>query len=716
MWEFLAVGVSNKQVKSKQAKSKQANKRGGAFTISSVIVPDSLLERVEKPSRYTGNEWNIIRKSESERNVKFAFCFPDVYEVGMSHLGMRILYDVINGVQGVCCERVFAPWDDMEKLMRENNLPLYALESKEGVSGFDFLGFTLQYEMCYSNVLNMLDLAGIPLRAKDRTDKDPFICAGGPCACNPEPMAEFVDFFMPGVGEEVIVEVLELYKGFMASSPGVVDRASSPGVEDGADTPEVVEEISSPGAVKGTSSPGVVEGLGSSNRKRFLEEIAKIEGVYVPSLYEPVYLEDGSLGGMHPPSKVRKRVIKDFDSVRYPHKTIVPFTEIVHDRVMLETFRGCIHGCRFCQAGYIYRPVREKEPETLVKQACGLIDSTGYEEFSLASLSTSDYSRLGLLTDRLIDAMEGRQVSFSLPSLRIDSFSLDLMEKAQTVRKSGLTFAPEAGTQRLRDVINKGVKEEDLLNSTSLAFNGGWSNIKLYFMIGLPTETYEDIAGIVDLAEKVVKEYYKTPKEVRKRGINVTVSVSSFVPKPFTPFQWEAQDSQEQLAEKQRYIKDLIKQRKLRQISYNWHDPKTSFLEAVFARGDRKTGEVIYEAWKMGCKFDGWGEFFKYETWVGAFEKCDLDPAFYANRLRPQEEIFPWDHMDYGISKKYLWRENRRAYAGELTPDCRSDCSGCGVEKAFGCQEKTVRSHKRGGSIHPTTTNEGADTIRPQQT
>ncbi|MCL2164773.1 MAG: TIGR03960 family B12-binding radical SAM protein, partial [Oscillospiraceae bacterium] len=392
------------------------------------------------------------------------------------------------------------------------------------------------------------------------------------------------------------------------------------------------------------------------------------------------------------PTKIRKRVISDLDKVHYPKKTIVPYTEIVHDRVILELFRGCTRGCRFCQAGHIYRPVREKNLETLVKCACELIDSTGYEDLSLLSLSTSDYTQLKELTDALTDKMAKKRVSLSLPSLRVDSFSLDLMEKAHTVRKSGLTFAPEAGTQRLRDVINKGVTEEDLIKSVSLAFSGGWSNIKLYFMIGLPTETFEDLDGIADLAEKVVREYSKTPKEVRGRGLNVTVSVSPFVPKPFTPFQWEAQDSIDLLDRKQQYIRDVIvKQRKLRHVTYNWHDPKTSFIEAVFARGDKKIGKVIYEAWKLGCKFDGWREFFSFDSWMAAFEKCGVNPEFYANRLRERDEIFPWDHMDYGISMEHLWRERCRAYTGEVSPDCRTACSGCGVEKFFRCPKRSQR-------------------------
>ena len=658
--------------------------------INCVTIPDSLLELVEKPSRYTGNEWNMIMKNSDERSVKFAFCFPDVYEVGMSHLGMRILYDVVNSIEDVCCERVFAPWDDMEQLMRANSIPLYALESKEAIRTFDFLGFTLQYEMCYTNVLNMLDLAGVPIKSEERDDNDPIVCAGGPCVCNPEPMAEFIDFFMPGEGEEILVEVMELYKTFRAGG------ADAAGADADADARR------------------------NSRRKGFLLELSKIEGIYVPSLHKPSKPERSQLSPPdqpeqpeqtqipipdqpdqpeQPQQRIKKRIIKDFDSVLFPRKTLVPYTEIVHDRVMLETFRGCIRGCRFCQAGYIYRPVREKTPETLVRQACDLIDSTGYEEFSLTSLSTSDYTRLGLLTDSLIEKMNGKHVNFSLPSLRIDSFSLDLMEKSHSVRKSGLTFAPEAGTQRLRDVINKGVTEEDLLNSVSLAFNGGWNSVKLYFMIGLPTETMEDVEGIVDLAKKVVKEYFKVPKEKRAPNLHVNISVSSFVPKPFTPFQWEPQDQIEILAEKQRHIKDMLKQQKLRQVTYNWHDAQTSFLEAVFARGDRRVGDVIFEAWKMGCKFDGWGEFFRYDVWMEAFKKCGVIPTYYANRARHQDEVFPWDHMDYGISKKYLWKERRRAFDGKLTPNCRTACSGCGLTNSFECPESNSYYNENEGTV-----------------
>ncbi|HHW48350.1 MAG TPA: TIGR03960 family B12-binding radical SAM protein [Clostridiaceae bacterium] len=603
-------------------------------------ISDEILISVEKPSRYTGNEWNQVNKDLSGINIRFAFCFPDVYEVGMSHLGMRILYHLINERDDTYCERVFAPWVDMEQRMRENGIPLFALESKDSIKDFDFIGFTLQYEMSYTNILNMLDLAGVPIRSSDRTAGHPFVCAGGPCAYNPEPLADIIDFFVLGEGEEVINEVLDEYMKWKSSG---------------------------------------------SSREAFLDNISRIEGVYVPRFYKTEYNQDGTIAAIKPkddryPGKIRKRIIKDLNKVFYPEKIIVPFTDIVHDRIMLELFRGCIRGCRFCQAGFIYRPVREKSAERLRGLAEKLVESTGYEEISLTSLSTSDYTQLQELTESLIDDMRRKKVNLSLPSLRVDSFSLELMEKAQEVRKSGLTFAPEAGTQRLRNVINKGVTEEDLLNSVSIAFEGGWSGVKLYFMIGLPTETYDDIDGIADLGNKVVKAYMDTPKEKRGKGLRVTISTSSFVPKPFTPFQWEAQDTIEVLREKQKYLNSKIRSK---YITYNWHDPELSFLEAVFARGDRKTGEVLIKAWEKGCKFDSWGEHFKFKEWLDAFDECGIDPAFYANRKRAMDEVFPWEHIDIGVSRKFLERENKRAYKGELTPNCRINCSGCGAA-AFG--------------------------------
>ncbi len=602
-----------------------------------VSIRDDLLQGVEKPARYTGGELNSVHKDLQKIDIRFAFCFPDTYEIGMSHLGMKILYHLLNEREDTWCERVFAPWTDMESVMRANGIPLFALESHDPVNVFDFIGFTLQYEMSYTNIINMLDLAGVPKLSSERAEGQPFVCAGGPCAFNPEPLAEYIDFFMLGEGEEIICEVMDAYR--------------------------------------------LWKGKGGT-RLDFLRRIASIEGIYVPCLYNVSYNQDGTIEGINPangevPSTIRKRIIKDLDTVYFPDKIVVPFLGIIHDRIMLELFRGCTRGCRFCQAGIIYRPVRERSPERLLDLAKKLEKSTGYEEISLTSLSTSDYTGLHQLTDGLIAEMEPQKVNLSLPSLRIDSFSLDLMEKAQKVRKSGLTFAPEAGSQRLRDVINKGVTEEDLINSVTMAFKGGWRGVKLYFMLGLPTEDYDDIAGIAELARKVTDAFMNIPKGDRGKGfVEVTVSTSSFVPKPFTPFQWEAQDDMGLLREKQKFLKDRIKSRN---ISYNWHDNQLSLLEAVFARGDRRVGRVLLKAWEKGCSFDSWGEHFKYDLWMEAFAECSLDPHFYANRKRDYGEVLPWDHIDTGVSKDFLISENKKAYAGELTPNCRQGCSSCGA-------------------------------------
>jgi len=600
------------------------------------LVSDEILNSVEKPSRYTGGEWNSVVKNPKEVYIRFAFCFPDVYEVGMSHLGMKILYHLLNNRKDTYCERVFAPWVDLEEKMRENDIPLYALESQQPINDFDFIGFTLQYEMSYSNILNMLDLAGVPLLAAERDESQPIVCVGGPCAYNMEPIADFVDFVMLGEGEEIINEVMDVYLESKAAK---------------------------------------------ASKQQFLEDISGIEGIYVPSFYDVTYNEDGTVAKIKAinknyPEKLKKRIIKDMEKVYYPDRIVVPFTGIVHDRVMLEIFRGCTRGCRFCQAGFIYRPVREKTPKRLLELADKLIENTGYDEISLTSLSTSDYSGIKDLTHGLIDNMESKKVNLSLPSLRIDSFSLDLMEKAQKVRKSGLTFAPEAGSQRLRDVINKGVTEEDLINSCSLAFNGGWSGVKLYFMLGLPTENFEDIEGIANLGNKVVDTYMKVPKEKRGKGLTINISTSSFVPKPFTPFQWEPQDSMDTLRQKQRFLKDKIKSK---YIKYNWHDPETSFLEAVFARGDRRLGKVLLKAHEKGCKFDGWGELFRFDAWMEAFKECGISPEFYANRVRSRDEVMPWDHIDVGVTKNYLYSQKEKAYREEVTPNCMDKCMGCGA-------------------------------------
>ncbi len=598
---------------------------------------EAALKRIQKPARYVGNEFNSVHKENFEELIKFAFCFPDVYEVGMSHLGMKILYHMMNDREDTVCERVFAPWVDMEAEMRKDEIPLLSMESYVPVKDFDIVGFTLQYEMSYSNVVNMLDLAGIPLRTAERKDNDPFVCAGGPCAYNGEPLADIVDFFILGEGEEVNNEILDVYKDWKASGEG---------------------------------------------RDGYLERIAKIEGVYVPSFYDVEYNDDNTVKWVKPnrecaPEKIKKRIVKELDNSYILDKMIVPFMDIVHDRITLEVFRGCIRGCRFCQAGYLYRPVREHSVDKLVETAQKLIDNTGYEEMSLSSLSTSDFTCLQELIDRLLPITVDKRINLSLPSLRVDNFSMELMEKVQAVKKSGLTFAPEAGTQRLRDVINKNVLEEDLLRTAGIAFDGGYNRIKLYFMIGLPTETMEDVEGIAELAEKVIGVFYQIPKEIRKgRSVTVTVSTSSFVPKPFTPFQWEPQNRMETLVEKQNFLKERIK---TRNISYNWHRSHVSFLEAVFAKGDRRLSEVLIAAHKKGCRFDGWDEHFSYEKWLEAFDECGVDPEFYAYRKIDHKEVLPWDHIDIGVSKAFLMKEHDKAYTEQTTPSCREGCAGCGA-------------------------------------
>lgn len=599
-------------------------------------IYDKLLPRVEKPGRYIGTEWNSIHKDLEGINIRFAFCFPDSYEVGMSHLGMKILYHLLNKEEDIYCERVFAPWPDMENLMRQEDIKLFALESRDFIKDFDFVGFTLQYEMSYTNIINMLDLADIPKLTSQRGEEDPFVVAGGPCAYNPEPLSDMVDFFMLGEGEEQMLEVMEVYRQWKAKG---------------------------------------------MKRDEFLEMVSKVRGVYVPSFYDVTYDEDNTIKSIMPnkegiPEKVKKRVIKNLNNAYFPDKIIVPFIDIVHDRIMLEIFRGCTRGCRFCQAGMIYRPVRERTVEELFSIAEKLVESSGYEEISLSSLSTGDYSRLSELAEKLLSKYEKDRVGLSLPSLRIDSVSLKLLQEVQKVRKTGLTFAPEAGSQRLRDVINKNVTEEDLINSVGAAFDSGYSGVKLYFMIGLPAETMEDVEGIADLGNKVLDRYYQVPKGQRGKGVNVTISTSCFVPKPFTPFQWEPQDTIEAMREKQKHLHKMLRKKG---FTYNWHDPELSYLEAVFARGDRRLSKVLIRAWELGCKFDGWDEYFKYGAWLQAFKDCDVDPDFYTIRRREIEETLPWNHIDVGVTKKYLKSEYRKAIKGETTRDCRTVCTGCGI-------------------------------------
>lgn len=596
----------------------------------------AILSQVQRPGRYTGGEFNSIVKDLARVKVTVALAFPDIYEVGMSYLGYKILYHILNKEDFVAAERVYAPWTDMEAKMRENKAVLKTLENNKPLQEFDLVGFTLQYELSYSNILNMLDLGDIPLLSKDRTLKHPFVVGGGPCVYNPEPLADFFDFFIIGEGEEVIVEVAK-----------------------------TLAKWKDDGKPKG--------------RQGFLQLVSTLPGIYVPSFYKAEYNEDGTFKALtklneQAPDYINKRIIKDMNSIDYPTAPIVPFTEIVHDRIMLEVFRGCTRGCRFCHAGMVYRPVRERKMPTLENLARQLVDNTGYNEMSLVSLSTADYSCLSPLLKNLMSEMKEERVSVSLPSLRIDSFSVDLAKQVQEVRKSGLTFAPEAGTQRMRDVINKGVEEEDLLTAVKAAFAAGWTTVKLYFMIGLPTETNEDVEGIADLAYKVFDSY----REVTgKKNCKITVSVSSFVPKAWTPFQWVKQDSLEQIKEKQMLLKSLLKNKA---ITYQYHDSKTSVLEGVFARGDRRLGQVLHNAWQQGAKFDGWSEHFKYELWQEMIEQNGLTADFYVGRERNEDEKFPWEHISPGVSRSFLWREYKKAQAESLTVDCRyGDCSACGV-------------------------------------
>ncbi len=601
---------------------------------------NKVLKRVEKPARYIGMEKNSVKKDLNKVKVKFAFAFPDIYEVGMSHLGLHILYNLLNQEEDIACERAFAPWVDMEQEMINENIPLFTLENREPVKNFDFIGFTLQYEMSYTNIINMLHLGGIPILSRDRKEDNPFVIAGGPCGYNPEPIADIIDFFVIGEGEEVILEILEKYKEY--------------------------KEI-------------------KASRLDFLKEVSRIEGIYVPAFYQVFYNEDNTIDRMEPliegvPRTIKKRIIKDLNKVYYPEKLILPYVETIHDRIPLEIFRGCTRGCRFCQAGMIYRPVREKSVDRLLELADRLEKNTGYEDISLTSLSSCDYSELQLLISKLMDRYEEKRVGVSLPSLRLDSFSIGVLKEIQKVRKTGLTFAPEAGSQRLRDVINKGVTEEDLITAMTYAFHEGWSTVKLYFMIGLPTEEERDLLGIRDLGYKVKDLFFSLPREKRKGNLKITLSASCFVPKPFTPFQWVGQNAIDEFYEKIDLIKNNIKDRK---ITFNYHDPKLSYLEAVLARGDRRLCKALIKAWEKGCKFDGWSEMFHYSKWMEAFDEIGIDGDFYALRERSVEETLPWDFIEPGVTKEYLIKEYEKAKGEELTRDCRLGCTNCGINKSF---------------------------------
>ncbi len=602
---------------------------------------EALLEKVQKAPRYTGGEMNTVIKPWEAAELHFAFCFPDTYEVAMSHLGMKILYGVINQQPDQLCERVCMPWVDMMALMQEENIPLFSLENRRPLSDFDVVGFTLQYEMSYTNILAMLRLGGIPLERHERAEQDPIVVAGGPCAFNPEPLADFIDAFMVGDGEDQIIELNNVIKEWK--------KSGKPRIE-------------------------------------CLKALAKVQGVYVPELYDVTYNADGTIASMKPncpeaPEKVLKAIITDLDSAYYPKDIPVPYTEIIHDRIMLEIMRGCTRGCRFCQAGMLYRPVRERSLERLVELAQSLESATGYEEISLSSLSSGDYTCLAELIRELLKKLDQKHVSISLPSLRLDSVLKESLEATQKERKTSLTFAPEAGTQRLRDVINKGVTEEDLLEKVSDAFAGGWSSVKLYFMMGLPTETTEDLDGIADLARKVVSAYFAVPKGQRAKGLRVTCSASVFVPKPFTPFQWEPQDTLEMVQEKQRHLRDVLK---IKGVNFNYHESNLSYLEACFARGDRRLGKVLRLAYEKGCMLDGWTEHFKYDAWMEAFAEAGVDPEFYAFRRREKDEILPWDIIDCGVSKEFLWREKEKSDRAETTKDCRKGCNGCGLQRFKG--------------------------------
>lgn len=605
-----------------------------------LALSDDILLKVDKPARYIGNEVNAVMKKKEEVDIRFAFVFPDVYEIGMSHLGIQILYDMLNRRDDIWCERVYSPWTDLDRIMREEKIPLFALESQEPIKDFDFIGITIQYEMCYTNILQVLDLAQIPLLAKDRNEEHPIVIGGGPCTYNPEPLADFFDIFYIGEGETVFYELMDQYKEWKASG---------------------------------------------KSKKEFLEMAAEIPGLYVPAFYDVTYHEDGTIASFEPNNSHAKTVIKkqmvlDVTNTYYPEKPVVPFIKATQDRVVLEIQRGCIRGCRFCQAGMLYRPTRERHVDMLKEYAYNMLKNTGHEEISLSSLSSSDYSQLQELVTYLIEEFKGKGINISLPSLRIDAFSLDVMSKVQDIRKSSLTFAPEAGSQRLRDVINKGLTEEIILEGAGQAFEGGWSRVKLYFMLGLPTETEEDMKDIARLADKVARRYYEIPKDQRNGKCQIVASTSFFIPKPFTPFQWATMLNREDYIAKANVVNHEMKaQLNHKSLKYNWHEADVTVLEGVFARGDRRVGKVILEAYKLGCLYDSWGEHFQYDLWLQAFEKTGVDIAFYNLRERDLEEILPWDFIDIGVTKKFLQREWKRALDGEVTPNCRMQCSGCGA-------------------------------------
>ena len=606
-------------------------------------LSEEILMQVEKPARYIGNEVNAVMKNPDEVEVRFAMCFPDVYEIGMSHLGIQILYDLLNSFEDVWCERVYSPWVDLDRIMREKHIPLFALESQDPIKNFDFLGITIQFEMCYTNILQVLDLSGIPLLAEDRTGEDPIVIGGGPCTYNPEPIADFFDIFYIGEGETRYRELIDLYK-----------ECKKKGI----------------------------------SRQDFLRKAACIPGMYVPSLYEVTYHEDGTIAERKKlvpeiPDVIHKELVCDVSKTCYPEKPVVPFIKVTQDRVVLEIQRGCIRGCRFCQAGQLYRPVRERSLDFLEDKAIKLLKNTGHEEISLSSLSSSDYTRLPELLDFLIDECERRKVNISLPSLRIDAFSLDVMNKVQDVKKSSLTFAPEAGSQRLRNVINKGLTEEVILHGAHLAFEGGWTRVKLYFMLGLPFETEDDIHGIAELCNKIAAEFYETvPKEKRNGRVQIVASTSFFIPKPFTPFQWAPQCTKEQFLEKAYLTRtSIISQLNQKSIKYNWHEADVSVLESVLARGDRKLNKAILRAYERGCMYDAWSEYYQHEVWLSVFEECGIDPDFYTTRSREDDEVFPWDFLDCGVTKEFLLREWHKAQKETITLNCKQQCNGCGAAK-----------------------------------